>query len=71
MPSNPVLEELKRLLKVFKDAMPVVMALSNKIVQEDQEYWSEIQRIVKKEFVIDSEFTLQKLIEMNFQEHQN
>ena len=51
--------------------MPVVIALSNKIVQEDEIYWSEIQKIVKKQFVIDSEFTLNDLIKMNFQEYQS
>ena len=48
LPSNPILDELKKLLKTFKEAMPVVIALSNKIVQEDEQYWAEIQRIVKK-----------------------
>ena len=48
LPANPILEKLKNLLKTFKDAMPVVIALSNKIVQEDEVYWSEIQKIVKK-----------------------
>jgi hypothetical protein len=28
------------LLKTFKDAMPVVIALSNRVVQEDELYWS-------------------------------
>ena len=54
LPHNPILEELKGLLKVFKDAMPVVVALSNKVVQEDPIYWSEIQKIVGRTFVIDS-----------------
>ena len=47
LPKNPVLDELRVKLNQFKDAMPVVIALSNKAVQEDPEYWSEIQRIVK------------------------
>lgn len=51
--------------------MPVVMALSNKILQEDEQYWGEIQRIVNRKFVIDSNFTLQNIIEMNFHEYQN
>jgi hypothetical protein len=33
--------------------MPVVIALSNRSVQEDPEYWGEIQRIVGSKFVID------------------
>jgi hypothetical protein len=59
------------LLKTFKDAMPVVIALSNKVVQEDEQYWSEIQRIVNKKFVIDGSFTLKSLIDMNFHDFQN
>jgi hypothetical protein len=51
--------------------MPVVIALSNKVVQEDELYWSEIQRIVNKKFSIDSTFTLKNLIDMNFHEFQN
>ena len=66
-----MLEKFKRLLKTFKDTMPVVIALSNKVLQEDEEYWSEIQRIVKREFRIDSEFTLKNIIEMNFHHYQN
>lgn len=33
--------------------MPVVIALSNKSVQEDPEYWGMIQKIVGSKFVID------------------
>ena len=46
--ANPILEKLKTLLKTFKDTMPVVIALSNKILQEDEEYWAEIQKVVQK-----------------------
>lgn len=62
LPPNPILEKLRDLLKTFKDTMPVVMALSNKILQEDEEYWGEIERIVGRQFKIDSEFTLKNLI---------
>lgn len=47
LPSNPVLESFKKLLSTFKDSMPVVIALSNKKLQEDVEYWRHIQKIVK------------------------
>ncbi len=43
--------------------MPVVIALSNKKLQEDAEYWKVIQTIVKTEFVIDKNFRLKDLIE--------
>lgn len=33
LPNNPVLDKFKRLLSTFKDAMPVVIALSNKKLQ--------------------------------------
>lgn len=33
LPANPVLDKFKRLLTTFKDAMPVVIALSNKKLQ--------------------------------------
>lgn len=33
LPPNPVLETLRRLLAQFKDAMPVVIALSSRAVQ--------------------------------------
>lgn len=42
--------------------MPVVIALSNKKLQEDADYWGQIQSIVKAEFVIDKDFRLQDLI---------
>ncbi len=36
LPPNPVIEKLRKLLTQFNGAMPVVIALSNKSVQEDQ-----------------------------------
>jgi hypothetical protein len=33
LPANPVLEIFRKLLTTFKDAMPVVIALSNKKLQ--------------------------------------
>jgi len=35
LPPNPVVEKLKKLVTQFTAAMPVVMALSSKTVQED------------------------------------
>jgi hypothetical protein len=35
LPPNPVIEKLRKLLTQFNGAMPVVIALSNKSVQED------------------------------------
>jgi hypothetical protein len=35
LPANPVLDNLRNLLSTFKDALPVVIALSNKKLQED------------------------------------
>jgi len=63
LPGNPVLDALKKLLVTFKDSMPVVIALSNKKLQEDNEYWHQIQKIVKSQFVIDKDFTLKDLID--------
>lgn len=63
LPINPVLDKFKRLLSTFKDAMPVVIALSNKKLQQDIEYWRHIQKIVKTEFVIDKNFKLKDLID--------
>lgn len=71
LPSNPVLDNFRKLLTTFKDAMPVVIALSNKKLQEDAEYWREIQKIVKTEFVIDRNFTLKDLIDREFHVYQN
>ena len=58
-----LLDTFKKILTTFKDAMPVVIALSNKKLQEDTEYWKIIQTIVKTEFVIDKDFRLKDLIE--------
>jgi dynein heavy chain len=71
LPTNPILDKFRVLLKTFKDAMPVVIALSNKVVQEDELYWGEIQRIVNKKFIIDGSFTLKDMIDMNFHDFQN
>ncbi len=53
LPPNPVIQKLRKLLTQFNGAMPVVIALSNKSVQQDPQYWGEIQRIVGSKFVID------------------
>jgi len=63
LPPNPVVEKLRKLVTQFTAAMPVVIALSSKLVQDDPEYWGEIQRIVGSKFVIDKNFKLQDLID--------
>jgi hypothetical protein len=71
LPPNPVIDKLRKLLAQFNGAMPVVIALSNKSVQEDVEYWGMIQKIVGSKFVIDKEFKLQDLIEKELYVYQN
>ncbi len=60
MVQNPVLDKLKNLVFNFKETMPVVVALRNRDLQDY--HWSEIKRIIGKEFTIDDEFTLSDLV---------
>ena len=69
LPQNPILDELKTLLNTFKDTMPVVIALRDPTLQSY--HWDEIKAIVGVDFVIDSNFTLQSMIALGFDKHQD
>ena len=71
LPPNPVIEKFRKKLTQFNGAMPVVMALSNKTVQNDPEYWGMVQKVVGSEFVIDKDFKLSDLIEKELYVYQN
>ena len=71
LPKNPVVDKLKKLVTQFTAAMPVVIALSSRAVQEDAEYWRQIQKIVGSQFVIDKDFKLQDLIDKELYVYQN
>ena len=47
----------------FKDAMPCVVALRNKDLQDY--HWAEIKKIIGKDFTITEDFTLKDLIDMD------
>ena len=59
---NDVLDELRIRIDDFKNTIPVVFALRNKNLKPH--HLEEILKIIGKEFVIDDEFTLNKLMEM-------
>jgi dynein heavy chain len=69
MPPNLVLDKLKKLIFEFKDTIPVVVALRNPSL--NAVHWQQIkQEIIGKDFDIKSlNFTLQSLIELNFQSY--
>lgn len=70
LPANQVLDKLKVIVKQFREAMPIVSALSNDKLTET--HWTEINTTVGKEINVAKEgFTLQDLIALdvnNFQE---
>lgn len=52
LPPNPIAEKLKNLVTTFKDAMPVVEALSNDKLTDS--HWEQIKSLIKgKEFDIN------------------
>lgn len=63
MPSNPVLDELKDLVNDFKNAMPIVIAMRNKNLQDY--HWEEIKEVIGQELIVTDDFTLQNLFELN------
>jgi hypothetical protein len=66
--SNPIAEKLKELVTTFKDAMPVVKALSTDKLGEH--HWGQIKGLIKKDFDIqDPNFNLKALIDLNVNEY--
>lgn len=66
---NPIAEKLKGLVNQFKEAMPVVKALSSDKLTEN--HWSQIKGLIKKDFDInDPSFDLKSLIDLNVNEYQ-
>jgi len=62
--SNAVLDELRERVFSFKDTMPVVIALRNKNLKSY--HWKAIKELIGQNFdVLDSDFTLRKLMDMN------
>jgi dynein heavy chain len=70
MPPNPVLEKLKTLVFEFKDTVPVVVALRNTALSDI--HWKQIQEDIIGEYfdVKSPSFTLQSLIDLDAQAHQ-
>lgn len=61
LPENKVIDHLQAMVWKYKDTMPVVTALRSEYLSE--EHWRDIKMIIKSEFsIIDSEFTLKKLL---------
>lgn len=67
LPGNPILEQLKNKVYDFKETMPVVVALRNPELKDY--HWKEIKQIIGKDFVIDDDFTLRKLINLGVVEN--
>jgi hypothetical protein len=66
---NPIAEKLKGLVATFKDAMPVVKALSTDKLGEH--HWGQIKGLIKKDFdIADPSFDLKSLIDLNVNEYQ-
>lgn len=71
LPSNAIVDELKDLVEKFKEAMPIVEACRNKNLKP--EHWENINDLIEGDGKIDIEqegFTLQSLIDLNVNEHQ-
>jgi len=69
MPSNVVLDELKDLVTDFKHAMPIVVAMRNKNLQDY--HWEEFNEVIGRKLEISDEFTLKNLFEMNVLEEES
>jgi hypothetical protein len=66
---NPIAEKLKSLVTTFKEAMPVVKALSTDKLGEH--HWGQIKGLIKKDFdIADPNFDLKALIDLNVNEYQ-
>jgi len=61
--------KLKELVNTFKDAMPVVKALSTDKLGEH--HWGQIKGLIKKDFdIADPSFNLKALIDLNVNDYQ-
>lgn len=60
---NPVLTELATMVSEFKNTMPIVLALRNKHLEEY--HWDDIKKVIGREFIINDEFTLKNLLDMD------
>lgn len=66
---NPIAEKLKNLVNTFKEAMPVVKALSSDKLMES--HWTQIKGLIKKDFdIADPSFNLKSLIDLGVNEFQ-
>ena len=66
---NKIQETLKEMVKKFKEAMPIVKALSNQHMQE--KHRDEVKELVQKDFDVDHEdFTLKSLLDLDIGEFQ-
>jgi dynein heavy chain, axonemal len=64
LPPNPIGEKLKLLVDTFRGTMPVVLALRNQDIEEY--HMQEIKDLLQTDFdIMDDNFTLNSLIEMN------
>lgn len=62
--SNPIQEQLKEAVAAFKEAMPIVKALGNNMLQP--KHVEEIKDLVKKDFDVHKEdFTLKSLLDLD------
>lgn len=66
---NPIADKLKGLVNTFKEAMPVVKAMSSDKLTDI--HWGQIKGLIKKDFdIMDPAFDLKSLIELNVNEYQ-
>ena len=69
LPESPVIEELKKSVHDFREAMPVVTALRSQYLKEI--HWVEIKRVLKCNFDIkDPALTLESLLNMHVADFQ-
>ena len=69
LPESPVIEELKKSVHNFREAMPVVTALRSQYLKEV--HWVEIKRVLKSNFDIkDPALTLESLLNMHVADFQ-
>lgn len=69
IPESSVTPIFKKLVWLYKDAMPVIVALRSEYLQE--EHWREVKALLKSDFSIDDDqFTLSQFLQLPFQSSQ-
>jgi dynein heavy chain len=66
IPESSITPVFKKLVWLYRDAMPVIVALRSEYLQD--EHWKEVKSLLKSDFSIDNDdFTLSQFLQLPVQ----